>query len=171
MWPFCSANSLWWLLLPFLIGLLAGWWAWARRPQVNVDGDTSWTAPVVDPPAVPLASVPEAPSMPDIPVAPIAAVAALTGIGIPAAIGDPDNLMDVKGIGPALNTLLNSLGVTRFDQIAAWGADDIGKVDGHLGAFKGRIDRDNWVEQAKLLASGARDEFERRFGTIGSEHQ
>lgn len=176
MWPFCYANNPLWLLLPFLIGLLAGWWAWGRRPALDTGVQTFTPEPVAaPPPPQPVAAPVVPPPAPEPVAAPVApavplAAAALTAIGIPAAIGDPDNLMDVKGIGPALNKLLNSLGVTRFDQIAAWTSEHIGIVDGHLGAFKGRIDRDSWVEQARLLAAGATEEFERRFGTIGSEH-
>jgi predicted flap endonuclease-1-like 5' DNA nuclease len=96
---------------------------------------------------------------------------ALTAIGIPAAVGDPDDLLQIKGIGPKLNTLLNSLGITRFDQIAAWGAAEIDKVDDHLGAFKNRITRDSWIEQAGLLAKGAIAEFEAKFGKLDSENK
>jgi predicted flap endonuclease-1-like 5' DNA nuclease len=100
-----------------------------------------------------------------------AGAVAMTAIGIPAAVGNPDDLLQIKGIGPKLNELLISLGVRRFDQIANWGASEIGKVDEHLGAFKGRIDRDRWVEQAGLLASGAIAEFEAKFGQLDSENQ
>lgn len=95
----------------------------------------------------------------------------MTAIGIPAATGKADDLLQLKGVGPKLNTLLNSLGVTRFDQIAAWGAKEIGIVDGHLGNFKGRIDRDAWVEQAGLLATGAIAAFEAKFGKLDSENK
>ena len=95
----------------------------------------------------------------------------MTAIGIPGAVGEPDNLLQVKGIGPKLNTLLTSLGVRRFDQIAAWGSGEIAKVDGHLGAFKGRIVRDSWVEQATLLARGDVAGFEAKFGKLDSENK
>lgn len=94
--------------------------------------------------------------------------AALTSIGIAAAKGEPDNLRQIKGLGPKLNTTLSDLGITRFDQIAAWSADDIAKVDAHLGTFKGRITRDNWVEQAGFLAKGDRAGFEAKFGKLDS---
>jgi predicted flap endonuclease-1-like 5' DNA nuclease len=167
MWPFCLANSPLWLLLPFLIGLLTGWWAWGRRPAAVVD---TYVAPPV---AAPLRTPVPTPAPEPVRVAPVVApvVAALTAIGIPAAIGKADDLLQIKGVGPALNTLLNSLGVFRFDQIAAWGVSEINKVDDHLGSFKGRIERDSWVEQAKLLATGAIAEFERRFGTLDSENK
>ena len=96
------------------------------------------------------------------------ASAALTAIGVPAAVGDPDNLRLIKGLGPKLNTTLADLGITRFDQIAAWSAADIAKVDEHLGNFKGRITRDNWVEQAGFLASGDTARFEAKFGKLDS---
>ncbi|MCP5396245.1 MAG: hypothetical protein H6918_05875 [Sphingomonadaceae bacterium] len=83
---------------------------------------------------------------------------------IAAAVGDPDDLTKINGIGPKLCELCNSLGVSRFDQIAAWSSADVAEVDGHLGSFRGRIDRDNWIEQAKLLAAGNMEEWEARFG-------
>jgi predicted flap endonuclease-1-like 5' DNA nuclease len=100
-----------------------------------------------------------------------AGAAALTAIGIPAAVGDPDDLLQVKGIGPKLNDLLVGLGVRRFDQIAAWTASDVDKVDEHLGAFKGRIERDMWIEQGGLLARGDIAAFEAKFGKLDSENQ
>jgi predicted flap endonuclease-1-like 5' DNA nuclease len=101
----------------------------------------------------------------------VAGTAAFTAIGIPAAVGAPDDLLQIKGIGPKLNELLISLGVRRFDQISAWGASDVAKVDEHLGAFTGRIERDQWIEQAGLLARGAIAEFEAKFGKLDSENR
>ncbi len=99
-----------------------------------------------------------------------AAAVAMTAIGIPAAVGAADDLLQLKGIGPKLNGVLVGLGVTRFDQIAAWTAGDVAKVDEHLGSFKGRIVRESWVEQAGLLASGAIAAFEAKFGKLDSEN-
>ncbi|MBO9576307.1 MAG: hypothetical protein J7494_11255 [Sphingobium sp.] len=83
------------------------------------------------------------------------------------ASGAPDDLRLMKGVGPKLATLLNTLGVTRFDQIAAWSAADIETIDAQLGTFKGRITRDSWVEQAGLLAKGDTAGFEAKFGKLG----
>jgi len=69
---------------------------------------------------------------------------------LPPAAGD--NLKDIAGIGPKLEKSLNSLGVYRFAQIAAWTADDIARFEARLG-FKGRIGRDDWIAQAKILAA------------------
>jgi predicted flap endonuclease-1-like 5' DNA nuclease len=60
--------------------------------------------------------------------------------------------------------MLHELGVTRFEQIASWSEADIDRIDSQLGRFKGRIRRDQWVEQAKLLVSGDKDAFEAKFG-------
>jgi len=100
-----------------------------------------------------------------------AGVVAMAKPKIAAAVGTPDNLLQIKGIGPKLNALCNSLGVTRFDQIAKWGATDIAEVDQHLGTFRGRIVRDSWIEQAGLLASGNTAAFETKFGKLDSENK
>ena len=63
-----------------------------------------------------------------------------------------DKLTNIKGIGPVLEKKLHGLGITSFSQIAAWSAADIEKVSGHL-SFKGRIQKEGWVEQAANLAS------------------
>lgn len=94
----------------------------------------------------------------------VGAAAGLTAIGIPAAVGAADDLLMIKGVGPKLNGLLNKLGITRFDQIAAWSRDDVAKVDGHMENFSGRIDREEWIPQAKLLAAGNMTEFNRLYG-------
>lgn len=99
------------------------------------------------------------------------AAVAFTAIGVPAAVGAPDDLRLIKGLGPKLNAVLTDLGVTRFDQIAAWNDDEVAKVDAHLGTFKGRIARDNWIEQAKLLASDDTAGFEAKFGKLDKPGQ
>jgi len=65
-----------------------------------------------------------------------------------------DDLKAISGVGPALEKLLNEMGVYHFDQIAAWSAEEIAWVDDNLLKFKGRVTRDNWVAQAKALAKG-----------------
>ena len=64
---------------------------------------------------------------------------------------EPDDLEKIRGIGPVLRQKLNDLGITRFDQIAAFSAEDIERVDAVLN-FKGRIERDNWLDQAAEFA-------------------
>lgn len=81
-----------------------------------------------------------------------------------AASAQSDDLSRIKGVGPKLVTMLHELGITRFEQIAALDEAEIERVDSQLGRFKGRIRRDQWVEQAKLLVSGDKDAFEAKFG-------
>jgi predicted flap endonuclease-1-like 5' DNA nuclease len=69
----------------------------------------------------------------------------------------------MPGLRPNLAETLNSLGVYHFDQIADWRDSDIDWVDTHLN-FPGRIVRENWIEQAKALAIGGRDEYVKVFG-------
>ncbi len=65
--------------------------------------------------------------------------------------GKADILTDIKGVGPKIEGILHSLGIFHFDQIAKWTADEKAWVDSKL-KFKGRIDRENWIDQAKTLA-------------------
>ena len=76
--------------------------------------------------------------------------------------GTADDLKRIKGIGPKLEQVCNSLGFYHFDQIAAWTADEIAWVDSNLEGFRGRVTRDDWVAQAKQLAAGGETEFSKR---------
>ncbi|MHA7886578.1 50S ribosomal protein L21 [Roseicyclus sp.] len=71
----------------------------------------------------------------------------------PEAAAGADDLKQLSGVGPALEKKLLEAGVTSFAQIAAWGPEDIAEFDEKL-SFKGRIEREGWVEQAKTLAQG-----------------
>ena len=66
--------------------------------------------------------------------------------------GQADDLKKIKGVGPKLEKELNEAGVFHFDQIASWTKEEIYWADHHLVSFKGRVSRDNWVDQAKELA-------------------
>jgi predicted flap endonuclease-1-like 5' DNA nuclease len=101
----------------------------------------------------------------------VAGVAAIAKPKIAAAVGAPDDLLQIKGIGPKLNALCHSLGVTRFDQIAKWNTGDVAEVDQHLGTFRGRIERDGWIEQAGMLATGNIAAFEAKYGKLDSENK
>ncbi|GFZ99019.1 hypothetical protein GCM10010923_04120 [Blastomonas marina] len=83
-----------------------------------------------------------------------------------ADAGSADELAKIKGVGPKLRTQLAEMGVTSIAQIAAWSEEDIDRIDGQLGRFSGRIRRDNWVEQARLLEAGDRAAYEARFGKV-----
>ncbi|MGA1760922.1 MAG: NADH-quinone oxidoreductase subunit E [Rhodobacteraceae bacterium] len=73
-----------------------------------------------------------------------------------------DDLKMIKGVGPKLEKLLNTLGFFHFDQVAKWTDEELAWVDQNLEGFKGRASRDEWVSQAKILASGEMTEFSSR---------
>ena len=72
-----------------------------------------------------------------------------------------NDLKRIRGIGVLIEKKLNSMGVANYEHIANWTADDIERFSRSLD-FKGRIERENWVEQARILASGGSTEFSRR---------
>jgi predicted flap endonuclease-1-like 5' DNA nuclease len=67
-----------------------------------------------------------------------------------------DDLKQIKGVGPKLETMLNAMGIYRLDQIAGFSPENLAWVDSNLTAFKGRPLRDDWVAQARGLLSGSR---------------
>ena len=67
-----------------------------------------------------------------------------------AVEANQDKLTAIRGIGPVLEKKQQDLGITMFSQIAAWNEEDIEKVSAHL-SFKGRIQREDWIKQAKEL--------------------
>ena len=181
-----------WLLylIALIIGVVTAFWIWAATGRESSAAD-SFNAqdgllekagepvqpdePKAEPPAPPVAAPTPVAAPAPAPVAkpspaPVAATpAAAAAAGkpeIPAAVGEPDNLRLIKGIGPKLNTLLNSLGVTRFDQIAEWKEAEISEVDKYLDTFSGRITRDSWIDQAKFLAKDDIAGFEKKYGKL-----
>ena len=128
----------------------------ARRNQALID------APPVAAVPVPAATPDSATAMPaladsggDEPAAPVHAVD-----------GGGDDLTQIKGVGPRLADQLRTLGVATFAQIAAWDDAEIERIDAQLGRFQGRIRRDDWATQARLLAAGDRAGYEAKFGRL-----
>ena len=119
--------------------------AGARGQTANAEAEAWEEVEAAEETAAPVpASVPE-PSVPD---------------------SEPDDLRKLKGVGPKLVAALHALGVTRYAQIAGWSEADIDRIDAGLGAFAGRIRRDNWIEQAQLLENGDTAAYEAKFGNI-----
>ena len=90
----------------------------------------------------------------------------LTDKNRPAAIKKPatvDDLKLISGVGPKIEVILHDLGIFTFAQVASWKKAERDWVDGYLN-FKGRIERDDWVKQAKALAKGGVAEYVRVFG-------
>lgn len=154
-----------------LLVLLIGGWLLARarrsarrrayRPDVLDEGvaPAARNQALIDAPSAATAAL--AASGPDV----------LAGLGEAVAVGaaeaaSGDDLARIKGVGPKLVSLLGTLGVTRFEQIAAWTDEDLARIDAQLGAFAGRPARDAWVDQARLLAAGDTAGYEAKFGKL-----
>ncbi|MGE0282511.1 MAG: ATP-binding cassette domain-containing protein [Rhizobiaceae bacterium] len=124
----------------------------APRPPATKATAPSRTAPAAKPtPAVakpaPTPAKPTAPAKPRKPVRTSNWLAAPRG-------GRPDDLLVIKGIGPVNKRKLNEHGIFHFDQIAAWTKADIVTAEAYL-EFDGRIEREDWIGQAKKLAAAA----------------
>ena len=87
---------------------------------------------------------------------------AAAGVGPGAGLGRPgDDLKRIRGVGVLIEKKLNALGVARYDQVANWTQSDIERFSEKLD-FNGRIERENWVEQARILSAGGQTEFSQR---------
>ena len=158
------------IVLGIVVVAVALWWLAGSgrqvegdKPAPGLDRRADEVSPVVAGPAATPIDVPP-PSQAE-PVMPEPEALVEPIHAIPA--GPPDELTTMKGVGPKVAALLNGLGVTRYDQIAAWSDADVARVDAQLGAFKGRVTRDQWVEQARLLAAGDKTDYEANFGKLG----
>lgn len=133
----------------------------APRNQALIDAPPAAVkpdpAPVPAPEAVPAGATQPAAAAPP-PPSPAPA---------PAAASGADDLTRIKGLGPKIAALLGEHGVTTFAQIAAWDDAEIARIDALLGRFAGRITRDHWVDQARLLAAADEAGFAARFGNNG----
>lgn len=85
----------------------------------------------------------------------------------PDLAGPPDDLTRIKGLGPKAAGQLKLLGITRFAQLGALDTAQCEAIDERMGVFRGRLERDRWVEQARYLARGDTATFEREFGKLG----
>ena len=79
----------------------------------------------------------------------------------PASDAPGDDLKRIRGVGVLIEKRLNALSVTTYNDIANWTSGDIDRISQTLD-FKGRIERENWVEQARILSSGGHTEFSNR---------
>ena len=122
-----------------------------------VTAETPLPRPVVAP--IPLAAPPVAAAEP----LRMARMERPRGIAM-ARNGKPDDLLRIVGVGPKNEKILHSLGYFHFDQIAAWTPENVTWVDDHL-KFNGRIDREEWINQSRLLANGNEAEFTRLYGS------
>jgi predicted flap endonuclease-1-like 5' DNA nuclease len=90
-----------------------------------------------------------------------AAAAAASGSARVVRSANVDDLKRIRGVGVLIERKLNSVGVVNYSQIGQWTKADVDKISQILD-FKGRIERENWIEQARILSSGGQTEFSRR---------
>lgn len=158
-------------LIALVIGIAVAWWVFVALRRTSVQTDTSDVLDEGKGPANRNQALIDAPPASASPVAappaPAVTDAAETVAKTPQNDpGSADDLSRIKGVGPKLKALLISQGVTSFDQIANWSEADIDRIDSQLGRFEGRIRRDNWTEQARLLADGNDAGYEAKFGKL-----
>lgn len=153
MWPLASASILW-LLVPLVLGLIAGAAAWRHR------GSVFEVRRIRRRPRTLYWRVKE-PRMPD---APAPASRMRKRRAAPQAT-ESDDLTLIRGLGSAQAKGLHKLGVTRFAQIAAWTPAQAELYGARLGdQVTGKIEQERWREQAQLLAEGDLVTFTARFG-------
>ncbi len=85
---------------------------------------------------------------------------------LPGASGPPDDLRQLKGVGPKFAEMLNQRGIIRFDQIAKLSPSQVEALDDAMGAFRGRFARDRIVEQADYLSRGDLEGYQSKFGNL-----
>ncbi len=112
-------------------------------------------------PAAPKAKKPAAKAKPAAEPKPVAADGKPELLSAPRG-GTGDDLKQIKGVGPKKEAMLNKMGVWHFDQVASWRKKEVEWVDENLEGFKGRVSRDEWVKQAKVLAKGGATEFSKK---------
>lgn len=157
------------LVAALVVGIVIAWYVFSASRKTRVTGTSK---DVLDEGAAPAqrnkALIDAAPAA--TPMAPADGVPTTTPAAepVPAKAAAPasggDDLTRIKGLGPKLAGTLREMGVTSFAQIAAWDDAEIDRVDAQLGRFQGRIRRDDWVGQAKLLASGDEAGFTGKYG-------
>jgi predicted flap endonuclease-1-like 5' DNA nuclease len=159
-----------WMLLAYFIGCLLGYFyrrLFGKPAKVEAPAPVyhapSAVAPAIRPAPLPVAAAEPAPvvSAP----APVGKMERPKGIA-KARGGKADNLQRISGIGPKNESILHTLGFFHFDQIAEWTNEQVAWVDDHL-RFNGRIGREEWIKQARLLADGKEAEFTKQYGTGG----
>ena len=149
------------IVVAVLIGLAVGWWLFRRSRRGRVTDEHPATARIT-----------EGHGLSD---EGAAAIADLAGqflrvdvhAQLPGAVGPPDDLQLLKGVGSKLAAKLNENGIIRFDQLASLTPEQATMLDTQMEPFNGRIARDRLIEQAGYLARGDREGFEARFGSLG----
>lgn len=138
-----------WVLASFVLGWFAHWFLCCRR-SASEEIDQGHASKAADSPSK---------------EAPLETSSDIEGsaqpIGYSAVPEVNDDLKRIRGIGAVNEKALNGLGIYQFSQIAEWSSENVQWVEGFL-AFPGRITREDWVTQARVLASGGTTEFAKK---------
>lgn len=148
------------IVVALLVGLILGlsWGAGSSGPVAKGQG-AAVAAPVAAPTPAAAPATPAA-----FAAMPAEAHAGPERLSAPRG-GKADDLKEIEGIGPAMEKLVNELGFYHFAQIASWSDADVAWVDANLKGFKGRVTRDRWVAQAKIIVSEGLEAFRERAKT------
>ena len=145
------------------VALLIGWRAPQQSAPLNVPAPTAKPAAAAKPAKASASKANAAAAKAPAPAAVKAPADADTPQFLSAAReGRPDDLKLIKGVGPKLEKTLHDMGLFHFDQIAVWGPKEQAWMDDNLAGFKGRATRDDWVNQAKILAAGGETAFSKK---------
>ena len=141
----------------------------AKQPDGDLPVVAPEAKPAPEPALAPKPAPPPEPAPAEVPPPPSAPVpAAPEPAPTPAAdLAGALTLTTIKGLGPKVAAMLAEHGITRVDEVAALNPDQARDLDVQLGAFTGRMARDRWIDQAKLLASGDTAAYEAEFGKLG----
>ncbi|MEO1038671.1 MAG: hypothetical protein AAFX09_03925 [Pseudomonadota bacterium] len=149
------------LLLAFVLGALLSWW-FTRRGEGSHDAEAGASVDVSGYEARIAELEQRCADCESERSSLTSQLAAMPLAAAPANAGPPDDLKRISGVGAVIEKKLHDAGVTNYAQIAAWSATDIADINERL-VFKGRIERENWVEQARTLAGGGETEFTKRY--------
>ena len=143
------------LLAAFLLGLLLGWLLWSRRREtetvVTDDRALATARTRIQALEADLADCRAASASAAAPVAAASASGAATGLFGAPAEKPIDDLKRISGIGPKIERQLAGIGVTTFRQIATFTPADVERVNDAIQVFQGRIEREDWIAQARDL--------------------
>lgn len=171
----------WMVLAAVLVAaLLVAWWLFGRA--TSAPRKREYKPDVLDVgvgPATRNQALIDAPPAAQI-ITPLPGAGILGGIAEAVAVGahdvveeaqaaeadDGDDLSRIKGLGPKLQALLPTIGIRTYAEIASMSDADLDALDAKLGAFAGRPRKDDWVEQARLLAGGDTAAYEAKFGKL-----
>ena len=140
-------TEIWiWILVAFVLGWAAHWFICCRGKDdehVEINGTAQQTASVASVAAAPVVSESWKPQ------------------GFAERPDAVDDLKRIKGVGAVIEKTLHELGVYQFNQVASWDSNNTLWIENFL-AFPGRIEREDWVNQAKTLAEGGATAFSQR---------